>query len=138
MLCLQSIAPADEMCNPEVFKCKTATYVYESQCKACFGTGTIRGRSNGRRGALSTCPHCVGVGESACDSAALSCGNSWQQSVCACSLVSGHVPDIWHVLAAGYVRRATTRFAPNVCEEGPHLSLNRDPSANTKDQKLSG
>lgn len=57
------VIPAkEEMCNPEQSKCKTRTYVFETKCVTCCGTGTVRGISNGRRGSLSTCIVCTGLG----------------------------------------------------------------------------
>lgn len=52
----------EEMCDPDVSACKTTLYVYESSCTACCASGLVRGLANGRRGALSSCPSCLGLG----------------------------------------------------------------------------
>jgi hypothetical protein len=41
---------------------QTPTHVYEARCVICCGTGTTRGRANGRRGHLGTCIQCLGLG----------------------------------------------------------------------------
>lgn len=55
----------DESCNPMERSCQTPIYVWESDCKMCYGSGTITsysGRRRGNRRASSTCPACHGLG----------------------------------------------------------------------------
>ncbi|KAK9804324.1 hypothetical protein WJX72_006761 [[Myrmecia] bisecta] len=53
----------DESCNPEERSCQTPIHTWESKCKACQGTGSVRS-SGGRRGRHSsfTCISCHGIG----------------------------------------------------------------------------
>ncbi|KAL6753614.1 hypothetical protein V8C86DRAFT_2724508 [Haematococcus lacustris] len=56
----------EEECDPYERNCRTLTYVYETQCMSCSGTGWSRGRHNPRRsrarGSLHVCLKCHGVG----------------------------------------------------------------------------
>lgn len=58
----QVIPEKEEMCDPMYAACKTPTYVFETACPACSGTGMVRHKPNGRRGHLGTCILCTGLG----------------------------------------------------------------------------
>eukprot|EP01025_Chloroclados_australasicus_P021611 TRINITY_DN2269_c0_g1_i1.p2 TRINITY_DN2269_c0_g1~~TRINITY_DN2269_c0_g1_i1.p2 ORF type:complete len:216 (+),score=5.28 TRINITY_DN2269_c0_g1_i1:148-795(+) len=53
----------EETCDPFTQRCQTPTFVYESKCRACTGTGMIASGSSRRgRHTLYTCMHCHGLG----------------------------------------------------------------------------
>ncbi|KAG2442248.1 hypothetical protein HYH02_009732 [Chlamydomonas schloesseri] len=54
--------PEDAVCDPAEHKCKSIIYTYETKCHACYGTGFVKGHSNGRRASLGTCLVCLGLG----------------------------------------------------------------------------
>jgi len=58
----RAIDIADETCNPEERRCRTAIYVWERKCKACYGTGIVT--SSSRRGNRTSyaCLSCHGLG----------------------------------------------------------------------------
>ncbi|KAK9807420.1 hypothetical protein WJX73_003941 [Symbiochloris irregularis] len=60
----QVITDAEAQCDPYHSNCKTACNVWESKCKACFGTGQCVSGSSRRGGhrSLHTCLMCHGIG----------------------------------------------------------------------------
>ncbi|KAK9835496.1 hypothetical protein WJX74_001622 [Apatococcus lobatus] len=52
----------DELCDPMTRSCQTPMHTWESQCRACSGTGEIRSTTRGGKRTTSTCPLCSGVG----------------------------------------------------------------------------
>lgn len=56
------ILSADAACDPEVSRCRTPIYTYESKCTCCSGTGFTKNQANGRRASLHTCIMCLGLG----------------------------------------------------------------------------
>lgn len=65
-----AMIPSDEeSCNPEEQRCKTPTYIYETKCHSCAGTGVTRSIPNGRKGRLGNCMLCHGLGYVRCTTA---------------------------------------------------------------------
>ncbi|GLC34315.1 hypothetical protein PLESTM_000181700 [Pleodorina starrii] len=56
------LAAADAICDPNVERCKTPIYTYETKCSCCCGTGFVKSRANGHHASLSTCLLCHGLG----------------------------------------------------------------------------
>ncbi|PNW81014.1 hypothetical protein CHLRE_07g339200v5 [Chlamydomonas reinhardtii] len=54
--------PEEAACDPSERNCKSVIYTYEAKCYACYGTGFVKGHSNGRRASLSMCMVCLGLG----------------------------------------------------------------------------
>ncbi|KAK9857949.1 hypothetical protein WJX84_001990 [Apatococcus fuscideae] len=52
----------DETCDPMTRSCQTPMHTWESQCRACSGTGQIRSTGRGGKRSTSSCPLCSGLG----------------------------------------------------------------------------
>ncbi|GAB4813208.1 hypothetical protein N2152v2_000254 [Parachlorella kessleri] len=58
----KTLTPEDEGCDPEKALCKTKIHVWETKCRACFGSGVVV--MSGRRGRRTKCIclQCTGLG----------------------------------------------------------------------------
>ena len=59
---VQTLTRKEDVCDEYTMLCKTKLHVYETHCRRCYGTGTMRTATPRGRRLLATCPCCQGMG----------------------------------------------------------------------------
>lgn len=58
----ETLTRKEDVCDEFTMLCKTKLHVYETHCRRCYGTGTMRTATPRGHRLLATCPCCQGMG----------------------------------------------------------------------------